>query len=187
MGNSTNPALSGIPIGDMPELSAAPVDAVAATGTLTSNNTQVTAGDTVTVDTKVYTFVASPLVEGDVHLVTNADTSLGNLVKAINGTGVNGTDYQCATAHTTVSAGNVSGGHATVLTARTKGTAGNAIALVKSAATLSVSGALFTGGVDGMPGRQNQFGGYSGQPYFCIADSTVASTGTWKKLSLDPL
>jgi hypothetical protein len=166
----------------------APVDyvaEVAATNTLSSSNVQVTANDTVTVNGKVYTFVASPAIEGDVHLVTNADTSLGNLVKAINLTGSAGVDYFVAAAHPTVSAGAVAS-HATTLTARTAGAAGNSLTLAVSAVTLTPGGATFSGGVtlvNGTTGVAGQLIVASGVAYVCLSTATITSTGAWKKIS----
>ncbi len=139
---------SGTLLGKITPLAAALVRGVAATNTLTSSNVQVTANDTVTIYGKPYTFVASPTVEGDVHFVTDADTSLGNLVKAINGTGTYGTDHKCIAANAYVSAGPVTA-HAITLTALATGVSGNVITFARSAATLTVGAALFSGGVDG--------------------------------------
>ena len=80
-----------------------------ATNTLTSDATAVTDGDTVTINTTVYTArtalsnaggVAYEVLIGD---TTNGAAFLANLKKAINGTGVAGTDYGIGTvAHPTV-------------------------------------------------------------------------------------
>lgn len=90
----------------------------AGVGTLTSNNTNVTAGDTVLIGNKTYTFQASltPL-EGEVLRGGSADASLLNLIRAINHTGTPGTDYSCAAAHTQVSAAASVTAHAFAITA----------------------------------------------------------------------
>ena len=168
-------------------LSAAPVDAVAATNTLTSNNTNVSAGNTVTVNGVVYTFRAAVADVGDVKIGADADASLTNLARAINATGgTPGTDYLVQIAHPTVSSGTVSA-HAITLTARTKSAGGNALTLAKSAATLTVGGASFSGGIDGTVGFAGQFGSYGGTLYHCLADATVATSGAWKSITLGSL
>lgn len=175
-------------LGMRARVAAAPVDAVAATNTLTNNETDVSDGDTVTVGDAVYTFVDALTPEdGEVLIAGAADDSLTNLAHAINGTGgTPGTDYQVAGAHPSVSAGAVSS-HAITLTARTKGAAGNAIALETDAATLTPGSATFEGGIDGTPGVLGDVIIDSGQPYICLANSSVASSGTWKKLSVAAL
>lgn len=125
----------------------------AATGTLTSDNTNVADGDTVTIGTTVYTFkttiTGGGAVAYNVKIGASADASLASLVKAINGTGVVGTDVGATTAaNTNVSAGAVTS-HATLLTALVSGSAGNAIATTETSAHLSFGAATLTGGVDG--------------------------------------
>ncbi len=119
-----------------------------ATGTITSNATNVTAGDTVTIDTKVYTFVATPATEGDVKIGATAAITLDNLKAAINHTGTPDTDYKCAACHPTVEA-TTNTDTVQTLQAIIGGVAGNSIALAKStvvAATLTVSAATLTAG-----------------------------------------
>lgn len=184
MAVTTNPAVTGVG-GVASAAAAAPVDAVAATNTVTSNNTNVTAADTVTVNGKVYTFVAALTpAEGQVLRAGSADASLTNLEHAINGTGgTPGTDYSVAAAHPTVTAADVAS-HAITLTAITKGAAGNSLALAKSAATLTLGGALFSGGIDGTPGGVGAEVVNAGQPYICTAAAMVATAGAWKKLTV---
>jgi hypothetical protein len=121
--------------------------AATATNTVTSNNTNVSNNDTVTVQGRVYTFkTALTPAEGEVLIGANADASLLNLAHAINGTGgTPGTDYQVATANAFATSSAVTS-HAITLTARASGTAANAWTLAKSAATLTVGGATFSGG-----------------------------------------
>ena len=120
---------------------------VAATGTLTSNNTNVSANDTVTIGDKVYTFVASPTVEGDVDIGADADGSLDKLIAAINHSGTPGTDYVCALPHPYVTAAARSG-HTFAVTARVPGTTANAIATTEAAATLSWGATTLAGGTN---------------------------------------
>jgi flagellar hook protein FlgE len=137
-------ALTGLYKGDIENTAAG----AKATGTITSTGTQVTANDTVTINGKVYTFVASPASEGDVAIGADAAETLDNLQMAINRTdpAVNdGVKYMVAAAHPTVEAADST---TTILTLRalTAGTAGNALTLAESAATLSPSAAVLAGG-----------------------------------------
>ncbi|MCX5815043.1 MAG: flagellar hook-basal body complex protein [Proteobacteria bacterium] len=120
--------------------------AVKATGTVTSSGVNVTAGDTVTIAGKIYTFVAVPAIEGNVLIGADAATTLDNLKSAINHTGTPGTDYFCAAAHPTVTA-TTNTATVQTLEAITAGTDGN-VALAEGAATLTASGAALTGGTD---------------------------------------
>jgi len=126
-------------------------NAVAATNTLTSNNTNVSDGDTVTINGRVYTFKTTLTgTINQIHIGGSADASLTNLAAAINGTGTPGTDYTTlTTVNTDVSSSAVSGGHALTFTALSAGTSGNALTLAKVATTLSVGGATFSGGALG--------------------------------------
>jgi hypothetical protein len=129
---------------------------VKATAVLTSTNTEVTDGDTVTIGTganeRIYRFKDTPAQAYDVKRDgTTADTTLGNLVKAVNASGVgDGSDYYTGTlAHPSVTAGEVAA-NAITFTALSYGVDGNAIAKSLSAAQLDWDGvgATFTGGID---------------------------------------
>lgn len=90
-----------------------------ATATITSNNTNVSDGDTVTIGPKVYTFKTTLTpTEGQVLIGADADASLLNLIRAINHTGTPDTDYKCAAAHPTVSAASSVTSHAFMVTAK---------------------------------------------------------------------
>lgn len=125
---------------------------VAALGTLTSNNTIVNDGDTVTIGTEVYTFKTTLTpTEGQVHIGADADGSLLNLIRAINHTGTPGTDYSNAAADTKVSAAAAVTSHAFVVTALIPGTVGNAIATTEtdgSTSRLSWGAATLASGAD---------------------------------------
>lgn len=156
----------------------------AATGVLTSDNTIVTTADTVTIGTIVYTFRTTLTPANyEVLAVTDADTSLGNLAHAINGTGgVPGTDYVVPAAHPTVSSGAVVS-HAITLTARTAGTAGNGIATTETSSHLSFGGALLTGGLG------VSAGGFVSTGSTGLAITAVAGTDTTHYMSgqiIDP-
>lgn len=117
------------------------VGTTAASGTLTSNNTNVADGVTVTIGVKVYTFrTALTPTEGEVLIGADADASLLNLIRAINHTGTPDTDYKCAGAHPQVTAAASVTSHAFAVTARVAGVAGNSIATAETSATLTWSG-----------------------------------------------
>lgn len=104
-----------------------------ATSTLTSTNTIPANNSTVTIGTKVYTFKTTlGTTDGNVLAVTDADTSLLNLIRAINFSGTPGTDYVGSAANTQVTAATSVTTHAFVITARASGTGGNAIATTSS-------------------------------------------------------
>lgn len=115
-----------------------------ATATLTSDATIPTADDTVVIDSVTYTFKASPgATANEVKLGANAAAALANLKKAINLTGVAGTDYGSATViHPTVKATTLT---ATTLklVAKTGGTAGNALASTEGSTHLSFGDTTF--------------------------------------------
>jgi len=126
-----------------------------ATGTLTgSNTTNVSNNDTVTIGAVTYTFKTSLTASTTANEVLiagsgNSDSSLLNLIRAINQTGTPGTDYGSATViHPTVTAASSVTSNAFLVTARESGTDGNAIATTEVAAVLSWGAATLTGGAD---------------------------------------
>lgn len=143
---------------------------VAASAVLTSNESEIADGDTVTIGTTVYRFKDTPAAAYDVKRHgTTADTTLGNLVKAVNlsGTG-DGTDYLVGTGggamviHPAVGAGEVTA-HAITFTAKSVGFAGNAIAKAKNAECAELDwdgeGDVFTGGIDAQAANDIYTGG----------------------------
>lgn len=162
-----------------------PVNAVASEGTLTSTGVAPSNGDTVTIDTKTYTFktVLTP-TEGEV-LIGTAAVSLDNLKSAINYTGTPGTDYSCTAAHPTVTA-TTNTDTTQIIQAKTKGVAGNSIAFLKVAVTLSVDAATLgttTAGVDGTVGGKGDAALDTTYLYICIDTSTVADNN-WRRITL---
>jgi hypothetical protein len=140
-------ALSGGTVVQVTGLTIGPVNA---TGYLTTNGTNVTAGDTVTFGAITYTFKAS-LSGGstyDVLIGGNANTSLTNLIQAINFTGIQNVDYIASNASPDVKALATLNGNVLQVNARVEGTQGNAIALSTTAASLTASGTGLTGGAD---------------------------------------
>ncbi len=122
-----------------------------ATGTLTgSGSTNVSDGDTVTIGATVYRFKTVMAQVNDIQIAGsgNSDTSLNNLIDAINGTGTAGTNWFAGTvANTQVTAGALAA-HAFAVTAIVKGLAANTIATTKSSAVLSWGATTLTGGTD---------------------------------------
>lgn len=123
-----------------------------ASAVLTSDTVNPADGDTVTVNDQIYRFESSPSQANDIQVDGggNADVTLGNLVKAINGTGTEGVEYFAGTLPATdVTAGTVTA-HATTVTANTLGVGPNSYAKAETSAHLDWDGvgAVFTGGVD---------------------------------------
>lgn len=116
------------------EFDAQALPGVQATGTLTFG-VQAADTETVTIGGKVYTFQAALTnINGNVKIGVDAATSRANLIKAINLTGVPGTDYAVLmTQHPTVTAAQ-GAGNTLVVTAVNAGTAGNAIATTETLA-----------------------------------------------------
>lgn len=145
-----------------------------ATTTLTSDGTNVTAADTVTIGAVTYTFRAAPTtVANEVKIGADAATTLGNLKKAINLTGVSGTDYGSGTViHPTVTAGDIT---ATTLKlhAKTGGTGGNSLTSTEASTHLSFPGATFNSGTPGTAAT-----GISPLVYSPIAPGTYDVTAT---------
>lgn len=124
-------------------------DAVRATGTLTSDTTNVADGDTVTIGTTVYRFKDTPAQAYDVQRGADAATSLDNLKAAINASGTPGTEYYAGTlAHPTVTA-TTNTDTTQVVQAKNYGTAGNAIASTETSAHLSWGAATLASGAEG--------------------------------------
>ena len=168
-----------------------PVNAIFAESKLTisGENPQIVATNTVTIDGKVYTFVnALSSAEGEV-MVGGSDTlSLANLYHAINHDPTADVDYKCALAHPTVEAYTAD---ATTMTikARVGGAAANAIILSENSASLSwggaTLGALVTG-VNATTGTVGDFKIDANYAYTPIADNTVADSN-WRKLEFHVL
>jgi hypothetical protein len=121
-----------------------------ARNTLTSNGTNVSNNDTVTIGTKTYTFQTTLTnVDGNVKIGSTAALSLTNLVNAITClSGVPGTDYAFATTeHPTVTAASPTSTTILVM-ANTIGTSGNSIGTTKSATTLTWTTATLAEGAD---------------------------------------
>lgn len=130
---------------------------VSAQGTFTVATGQNAAnGDTVTIDSKMYTFETTLTdVDGNVLIGANATASALNLTNAIMlGSGAGGTYAASMTEHPTCTA--VASGETSVVTSKTPGTAGNAIASTETGAQLSFGSTTLgdtTAGVDPTAGE----------------------------------
>jgi len=118
-----------------------------AVATLTSDATNVTAADTVTIGAVTYTFRASvTTTANEVKIGATAAITLANLKKAINLSGTGGTEYGSATViHPTVTAHTLTA-TTLLLYAKTGGTGGNSLASTEASTHLSFGGATFSGG-----------------------------------------
>jgi hypothetical protein len=125
-----------------------PVAAVKATGTITNSTDVPTEGDTVSIAGRVYTFMDTLAAAYDVQIGSTIAETMTSLQKAINGTGVDGTDYFAGTLpNLSVTSGAPASGVIT-LTAIYGGVSGNSILLAKDGTNLAVSDTALAGGVD---------------------------------------
>jgi len=166
-----------------------PVNAVASVGTLTvtAGGNDIADGMTVSIGGITYTFkTALTPTEGEVLIGANDTATLLNLKNALNHAGTPGTDYSVAAANPSV-VGTSSNATTLVITAKVKGTVGNAITFTKSGASLSVDGAGFVGGtvvgVNGSVGSQWEVFVDSSYLYVAIAANTTADAN-WRRISL---
>ena len=125
------------------------VTLTSATGILTgSGSTNVSDGDTVTIGSTVYRFKTVMAQINDIQIggSGNSDTSLNNLIDAINGTGSAGTNWYAGTvANTQVSAGALAA-HAFTVTASSPGIYGQNIVTSTTSVVLAWGAAALTGG-----------------------------------------
>lgn len=170
--------------------SGAPTMAVAATGTLTATgNPSATA--TITIGTTTYTIVAdltAPAVPFEVKKGDTASDTLDNLIAAINAAAGAGSTYGTGTtAHPTVTAA-AGDGNTVVITAKTKGVAGNSIATTDTEPEAETNiafaaGALGTG-VNGTPATAGDMRYETGKLWIAVADCTISDTDGWEYASL---
>lgn len=142
--------------------SGTPVNAVAATGSITYGSPVAT--DTVVVDGNTFTCVAATPAAGEFSSISEL-TALVTALASVNATD-NGTVIS--------------------IVAATKGVAGNALALSVgggNTGTLAVSGAHLTAGVDGTVGAVRQLFVDASYLYFASAANTIADTN-WRRIAL---
>jgi hypothetical protein len=125
----------------------ADLDAAVGVLTLTGNAANT---ETVTIGAKTYTFQDTLTnVNGNVKVGASASASIDNLIAAINlGAGAGALYAAATTLHPTVSA-SVGAGDTMGVTAKTKGTDGNAIATTETMGSGEFGAATLTGGKDG--------------------------------------
>jgi hypothetical protein len=172
-----------------------PTVPVASTETLIMG-AQPSDDDTVTIGSTVYTFKtelsADPTVAYEVLIGASANDASTNLISAINLTGTIGTDYGTGTlinpdVTAVISTDDV------VITAKVKGTVGNAIALDSSFTSGSnlwtASATAMSGGVDGDVYEAGQVLRDEDYIYLAIDDTTTASDANIRKilLPIDPI
>jgi hypothetical protein len=124
------------------------VDGSQATGTLTSTATP-SDGDTVTIGSQTYTYKTTlstgPTVPDEVLIGASQALAMENLRRAINGDGVEGTDYSTGTStNADVTASDTA--TTVVATSIFYGTSENSIATTETGANLSWGNATLTGG-----------------------------------------
>ena len=152
-----------------------------AVGTITSDGTIPSDGDTVTIGNKTYTFkTALTPTEGQVLIAGSAAAAMQNLQRAIEHTGTPDTDYKCAAHHTQVDAAFDT--LTVTVTSQVGGTTGNSYALSTTDANISVSGAFMTGGAANAP---SDLTGTDGQvmveiPKFWYRYGYSGTTHTWE-------
>ncbi len=146
---------------------------VAASAVLTSDETAPTDGDTVTIGTRVYRLKDSPSQANDIAIST-AEVTMTRLFKAINGTGIAGSDYFAGTAvpDVAVTAVNTSAFVVTI-TANSVGFAGNSFFRLLDCVNLSwdTEGDYFTGGIDAQAANDVYRGGGTSA---CINNLVIA-------------
>lgn len=124
-------------------------DGVHASGTITNSSAVPGASDTVTIGGQAYAFKSTLASAYQVKIGADIPETMDNLLKAINGTGVDGTNYYAGTlANPNVYATAGATGIVNVI-AMYPGTAGNLITLAKSGTNLAVSAATLAGGTNG--------------------------------------
>ena len=162
---------------------ATPVNAAAASGTLTSDATAPTDGKTVTIGSTVYTFKDTlGTTEGQVFTNTTAGNALINLKRAIDHTGTPGTDYYCADYHPTVAGSTIAATTLLVVT-KIKGAGANSVVTLADADHLAWGAGTLASGVDGTTALANQTCADATYLYHSVAANTIADTN-WRRVAL---
>jgi hypothetical protein len=138
-------------------------DAAYAAGLLTFTGAPV-ADETITIGSKVYTWKVAPAAANEVKTEAGAAAAILNLIAAVNGGAGAGTAYGTGTvAHTLVTA-SAGTGTTVVITAKTAGTAGNAIVTTETMTNASFGAATLTGGL-AYGGGSSPYPDYNGYIY----------------------
>ncbi len=163
-----------------------PVNAVAATGSLTLAN-QPSGGMRLVIGNKTYTFVAAgtAVVDGEINIGSDLSGTQANIIAAITGEPSEPSETEVNTAHTQVTCGAAWVANVLTLTARVKGAAGNAIATTDTLTSGSdgFGAATLANGVNGTVGLENQLMRDASYLYVALADNTV-SDANWRRVSL---
>lgn len=162
-----------------------PVNAVKATGTITSDATAPSDGDTVVIGDITYTFktaLSDPAEDYEVLIGVSAAVALDNLKAAINYTGTPGTDHTAPEAHSLVTA-TTNTNTTQVIEANTAGAAANAIATTETSSHLSWGAATMAGGISGTTGAANELCADASYLYHCVAANDATGTN-WRRISL---
>lgn len=127
-------------------IDAGALNPVAATGTLTLTGNAV-ANETVTIGGQVYTFKAALTASNQILIGAAATDTLDNLIAAINGAAGAGSTYGTGTIQNIFVSAAAGAGDTMVVTARTSGAIGNAVATTETLTNGSWGAATLAGGV----------------------------------------
>jgi hypothetical protein len=164
-------------------LTGAIVPGVHAESVITSDTTNVSDAETVTIGSTVYRFKDTLAQAFDVKIGASAAATLDNLKAAINASGTPGTEYFTGTtAHPTVNATTNTNTEQTVV-ADTAGTAGNSLATTETLTNGAWGAATLAGGINGTVGGAKKLLADSSYLYIAIAANTVADAN-WRRMSL---
>lgn len=148
-----------------------PINAVASQGTITMAGIAV-AEETFVIEEQTFTWKAARSTTGEVTIGANAAEAVTNIVTAITA------DLTTVTA--------VDGdGDTVVLTAATKGVAGNTIILTEASTNMTVNGTgtlgATTSGVNETLGITNEICQDASYLYLCLAVNTIADNN-WRRI-----
>lgn len=165
--------MTGGTVGKISIPSGTPVNAVAAVGTITVSGTPV-ADETMVIGATTYTFKALRAIAGEITLSAVNATQVTNIVDAVT---ADSTDVTAADGT----------GDTVVITAATKGTAGNALTFTESVTGIAVDGTGTLGatvlGVAGTVGAAREM--YADASYLYYTNAANSATGNgWRRVSL---
>lgn len=150
-----------------------PVNAVASQGTITMAGIAI-ADETFVVGAQTFTWKAARGITGEVTIGADAPAAVTNIVIAITA------DLATVTAVDGV-------GDTVVITAATKGVAGDAIILTENSTNMTVDGTGTLGatiaGVDGTVGVADEIAQDASYLYVCLTTNTIADTN-WRRVSV---
>ena len=167
---------------------APPVHTTAAFGTLTSNATIPTSGNTVTIGDQTYTFrtaLTAATTANEVLIGGSALAALDNLKSAINKSAGGGTTYGSATVANAYVTATTNTDTTQLVVAKVGGVLGNDIATTETAtgALLSWGATTLDGGVDATIATAGDTRVDATHVYVAITDVAVSSTSGWKRIA----